>query len=278
MSTIKIVSDSTCDLDPKWLEQHDIRIVPAFVNFGKESYADDGIAITRAQFYQRMITEPPKTSAPPPGLAEQAYHEALQNADHLIVLTVAANLSGIHNSLLVSARAVDEARITVMDSGTVSMGLGWQVLAAAEAASQGASRDQILETIADTRRRTYTYAVLDTLEYLRRSGRVGWATASIASLLNIKPMVSIRENEVESVARVRTFKKAVHNMVKIASEFAPFERLAFLHSNTPDRAARLTELIEDQAPQDYTVTADINTALGTHVGPNAAGLSFVTKG
>lgn len=278
MSTIKIISDSTCDLPAKWLQQYDIRIIPAFVNFGEESYADDGVEITRSEFYERMTKDPPTTAAPPPGLAEQVYRDALQEADQLIVLTVAAALSSVHNSLLISARSVDEQRITLIDSGTVSMGLGWQVLAAAEAASQDAALDDILAVIDDTRRHTNTYAILNTLEYLRRSGRVGWATASIASLLNIKPMVSIKDSKVLSLSRVRAFKKAMHHMVDMIAEFAPFERLAILHSNTTERAAILTSLVNDLAPADYTVTVDINTALGTHVGPNAVGLSFVSKG
>lgn len=277
MTTVKIVTDSTADLDTKWVKEYDIRVIPAFVNFGEESFADDGIAITRQAFYVRLKEAPelPTTSAPPPGISESAFRELLEDADHVIALTVAASLSGIHGGMVLAANNVSPDKITVVDSGSLTMGLGWMVLAAAEAAKKGATAEEILAIIEDTRNRTQIYAALDTLENLRRSGRVSWASAAIGSLLRIKPIIGVKDSNVEPASRVRTFKKAVEEIVRLAESHAPLERLAVLHSNAPERAEELRQLLKQIAPADYTVTADITTAIGTHVGPGAVGIAIV---
>lgn len=275
--TIKIVVDSTADLDPKWLKQYDIRVVPVFVNFGQESYADDGVEITRPQFYKRLTqsSQLPTTSAPPPGLSEQAFREALADADEVMAFCVSGKLSGVYNGMVLSARQVSEDKIHVIDSGSVSMGMGWQALAAAEAAAHGATVAEIKTMLAAISPRVRVYAALDTMEYLRRGGRVGWASASLGALLQIKPIVGVQDGHVESVARVRTFKKAVQEMVNLAQQNAPLERLAVLHTNAPERAEELRQLLHNVAPADYTVLTDVNTAIGTHVGPGGIGLALV---
>ena len=176
-----------------------------------------------------------------------------------------------------SARNIAKDKITVLDSGTVSMALGWQALAGAEVAASGGSLDDVKAAIENTRRRIKLYAALDTLEYVRRGGRVGWISASVGSLLKIKPIVSLLDGEVTDIARVRTFKKAVQKIVELTHEQAPLERLAILHSNAPERAEQLKALLQDIAPKDYTVIADVNPALGTHVGPGAIGVATVQK-
>lgn len=277
MTTIKIVTDSTADLDQKWVDQYNIRVIPAFVNFGDESFADDGVEITRQEFYVRLkeASELPTTAAPPPGISESAFRELLVDADHVIALTVAANLSGIHNGMALAAKNVSPDKITVVDSGSLTMGLGWLVLAAAEAAHNGKSVEDILSIVENVRQRTRVYAALDTLENLRRSGRVSWASAAIGSLLRIKPIVGVKDGNVEAVTRVRTFKKAVEEIVRLAETHTPIARLAVLHSNSPDRAEELRQLLEKFAPANYTVTADVTTAIGTHVGSGAVGIAVV---
>lgn len=276
MTKTRIVTDSTADLDTKWLEQYAIRVIPAFVNFGDESFADDGVAITRQEFYVRLKDAPelPTTSAPPPGISESTFRELLEDADHVIALTVAGNLSGIHNGMVLAAQNISSDKITVVDSGSLTMGLGWMVLAAAEAAQKGLEVGEILKIIDDTRKRTQIYAALDTLENLRRSGRVSWASAAIGSLLRIKPIIGVKDGNVEPVSRVRTFKKAVEEIVRLAESHAPLARLAVLHSNALDRAEELSQLLKQITPAD-TVIADVTTAIGTHVGPGAVGVAIV---
>jgi DegV family protein with EDD domain len=259
------------------LQKFDIRVVPAFVNFGETSYPDDGVSLPRPQFYERLAaaTVLPTTSAPPPGLGEQVFREALAQADHVVAFAVSANLSGIYNGMVVAAREVDVNRITVIDSGTLTMSQGWMAIAAAEAAERGASVAEIQALVDDMRPRTNLYAVLDTLEYLRRSGRVSWLTASFGAVLQIKPIIILQSGEVSTTGRVRTFDKATQAIAQIAHDHAPLERLAVLHSNAPDRAQKLLDLLQDIAPKDYLAVVDVTTVIGTHVGPGGIGLALV---
>lgn len=277
MSTIKIIVDSTSDIDTQWVAKYGIRVVPVFVNFGTESFADDGIDITRPQFYERLTKSSglPTTAAPPPGLIEEAFRDGLKEADHIVAFSVSSKLSGVYNGMLLAARNVAEDRITVIDSHTLSMSLGWQALAAAEAVARGARLDEVVRIAESVRERAYLYAGLDTMEFLRRSGRVSWASANLGALLQIKPLIKVEDSLVKASGRVRTFKKVMQEMVDIAHKYAPIERLAVLHSNAPDRAEELRQMLLDVAPPGYTVLTDVTTAVGTHVGPGAVGLAFV---
>lgn len=277
---IKILTDSTADLDSQWVERYSIHVVPVFVNFGMESFADDGVALPRSEFYVRLanVTELPTTAAPPTGLIEQAFRETLQTADHVVAITVASTLSSVHDGMVLAATNVASDKITVLDSGTLSMGLGWQVIAAAMAAQNGADLDTIKSAAGQTRQRCQVYAALDTFEYLKKGGRVSWLTAGLGSLLQIKPVISVKDGKVEAAGRVRTFKKAFDEMVRLAKIQAPLERLAVLHSNAPDRAEQLRQALSDIAPSADVVIADVTTAVGTHVGPGAIGLATVSAG
>ena len=277
MSKIKIVVDSAADIPPDLAQKHDIRVVPDYINFGDQSFADDGVSLTRQQFYERLAqaTELPTTAAPPPGMGAKIFEEALTNADHVIAFAVASKLSGIYNGMVVAANAVAPEKITVIDSGYLTMAQGWLAIAAAEAAEKGSSVDDIKSLISEMRTRVRLYAVLDTLEYLRRSGRVGWAQASVGALLQIKPIIDVREGDVNTAGRVRTFEKAIREVADIAHREAPLERLTVLHSYNPERGQRLMEMVQDIAPKEYLNMVDITPAIGTHVGPNAIGLALI---
>ncbi|MBI5928283.1 MAG: DegV family protein [Chloroflexi bacterium] len=277
MSRIKIVVDSAADISSDLAKRHDIRIVPDFINFGQQSFADDGVALTRQQFYERLqqATELPTTAAPPPGAGAKIFQEGLAEADHVIAFSVASKLSSIYDGMVVAANVVSPEKITVIDSGTLTMAQGWMAIAAAEAAEKGASVEDIKALIAEMRARVRLYAVLDTLEYLRRSGRVGWAQANVGALLQIKPIIDVREGEVNTAGRVRTFEKAIKEMADIAHREAPLERLTVLHSFNPERGQKLLDLVQDIAPKDYINMVDVTPAIGTHVGPNAVGLALI---
>ncbi|MCB9438218.1 MAG: DegV family protein [Anaerolineales bacterium] len=277
---ISILTDSTADLAASWVAQYNIRVVPVYVNFGDESFVDDGVALPRSEFYARLAHAPelPTTAAPPPGIVEEAYRDLLRDADHVVTITVAADLSGVHNSMALAANNVAPDKITVLDSGTLSMGLGWQVIAAAEAAHKGADLAAVLEAARRARQKGQVYAALDTFEFLRKGGRVSWIKAGLGSLLQIKPIVAVKDGKVEPAGRVRTFKKAFDEMVKLAHTQVPLERLAVLHSNAPDRAEQLRQALVDIAPAEDVVIADVTTAIGTHVGPGGIGLAMVTAG
>lgn len=279
MARILVMTDSTCDLPAAWIEQRDIRVVPTYVQFGQESLADDGVQITRAEFYRRMVSSPihPTTAAGAVGETTGVMVRALAEADHVIGITVAAQLSGIFNTFRLTAEATDPARVTIVDSHQTSMGLGWQVLVAAEMAQAGADVPAIVAWIRAMQPRTEVYAALDTMEHLRRSGRVGWAAGMVGSLFQIKPIVSLYEGVVSSVTRVRTSQRLFDTMVELAHRAAPLDYLAILHTVNPDGAQRLLEALADIHPETPVPIVDATPVLGVHVGPNGLGLGIVRK-
>ena len=281
MARILFVVDSTCDVPAEWLRQFDIRIVPTYVQFGQESLADDGIELTRTEFYRRLVTSTihPTTSAPPLGRTIEVMQQALADADHVIALTAPANLSAIYNIFRLAAEQVDPDRVTLIDGRMVTMGLGWQVIIGIEMAQAGVSPAEIKAALMALQPRTDVWAALDTMEYLRRSGRVSWATAVVGDLFRIKPIIRLHDGVVSSVARARTSGRAFASLVDLAHEAAPFDRLAILHTQNLDGARKLADTLTDVRPAGDTSFAIVEATpvLGVHVGPNGLGLGVVRK-
>lgn len=275
---IRFVTDSTCDIPSEWVEKYGFGIVPAFVNYGGESYADDNVQLIREDYYQQLasIHPFPTTSAPPPGLCEEIITKTFEDADHLFILTASAKLSGIYNAMRLGSNSLPQDRVTLIDSNSTTMGLGWQVVIGAEVAEQTGDVTQVRDAILRVQKAQRVYAALDTLEFLHRSGRVGWARAGIGALLQIKPVIEVRDGDVPILARVRTFGRAIDELVKLAHEIAPLDRLAVLYASDQDSAHQLFEKVKDIAPAD-TVFVRINPAIGTHIGPSGLGLSPVQQ-
>jgi DegV family protein with EDD domain len=276
---IKFVTDSTCDIPPELVQKWAIGIVPAFVNYGGNSYADDGKELIREEFYARLpeMAETPTTATPPPGLAETIIKQTFAGADHLIILTAPATLSGIFNAMRLGASSLPSDRVTLMDSGTVTMALGWQVLVGAEVAAETGAVEKALDAINRVRTHQKLYAGLATMEFLRRSGRVSWALAGIGALLQIKPMLEVKDSVVLPLGRVRTFGKVVQELLALTRAQAPLDKLAILHANNPDGAHDMQDQLADIAPPE-TLTINITTVIGTHTGPGALGVALVTRG
>ena len=282
MQPVKIVIDSAGDLPAAWLEALDIAVIPAFVNFGQESFADDGISLSRAEFYRRLAeaTTLPGTAAPPAAISEDVIRAQLAKAERVVVFTLSAKFSSLHNGVRAAAARVDPDQVTVVDTGTVSMGEGWQAVVAAEAAARGESYEQVLAAARSVRERTNLVPVIDTLEYLRRGGRVSRVVAGLGGLLQIKPMLDVSgEGEVSIIARTRTMTKAVQGLTNLAHSQAPFERVALLHSHFPEGAAALQTALADILPKGAhsVMVGDVCTAIGTHVGPGCVGLAWVRE-
>ena len=275
---IHFVTDSTCDLPPDLVEQHHIGVVPCYVNFGGKSYADDGRDLIRENFYADMphIHPMATTAGPPPGIAERVVADAFEGADHLMIVTAPSSLSGVYNTLRLAATRLPTDRVTLIDSGMTAMALGWQVLLGAETAEKTGDLAAVMETIARVRAVARVYGGLATLDYLRHSGRVGWASAGIGTLLQIKPIVTVIDGEVIAVARVRTFSKAVDELLRLTAEQAPLDKLAVLHTHNPDGAHDLHRRLGDMAPPD-TIFVNITPAIGTHIGPGALGVATVSQ-
>jgi DegV family protein with EDD domain len=273
---VKFVVDSITDLPAEWLARWDIPVFGCYVNFGEESFVD--IELPKPEFYRRLAAASslPRTSAGAPGVAKALIAKQLENAEHVVAFAVASQLSSIYNTIRLAAEEFGPDRVTVIDSGQASMGEGWQVVAAAEAAERGADLKEILEVIRNTRERVKLYAAIDTLEYLKRGGRVNAMFAGLGTLLQIKPIIEVKDGVVTSAQRVRTMSKAELALIDFARAQAPLEYLAVLHSNFPSGAALLKDRLADIAPPN-TILVDITTALGTHVGPGALGIASVKR-
>jgi DegV family protein with EDD domain len=273
MST-KIATDSTCDLPDQVVAEYDISVVPCFVNIGNQSYLD-GVELSRQEFYQRLPSceTLPTTSAPGIGAFVQLYEQlAAGGAAGIISIHVSANLSNILNSAQLAAERANAVPVTVIDSGQLSLGTGLLVLAAAEAAVTGHSMADIIALLKAKSPQVYSFAALDTLEYLRRSGRVTRLQSSLGSLLKVKPLLKVHAGELE-LERVRTRSKAMGWLVNVVSELGPLEQLGVVHTHAPDRAEELQNQVQHLIPASgRQLCEEVTPAIGAHVGPGAVGL------
>jgi DegV family protein with EDD domain len=272
---VKIVTDSTADIPPELAG--DVTVVPCFVQFGETSYLD-GVDITREQFYARLTSDPvlPKTAAPSAGIFEETYRRVAADGDEVISLHVASTLSGMFNSARLGAEAAPEAHVTVYDSETVTMSLGWMCVAAARAARRSQSVAQIIALLDEMKTRAHVFAALDTLDYLRRSGRVGWASAMVGQLLNVKPIVRVYRGVVSLLERVRTRTRSVQRLEELVTGLGKLDYLAVLHTTAQEAAQQLAHDLAHLSPPPIPVI-EVTPVIGTHVGPNGLGLAAIVK-
>ena len=279
MSRVRVITDSTSDVPPEVADRLHITVVPAYVQIGNRSYRDDGTGLSREEFYAQLPTMPvvPTTSVPPAHEFAMAYRSLAGEADEVIAIVVASGWSGMYDVARLGARELPELKVHVVDSGQVTMGLGWMAIAAAEAAADGQSAGEILALVESMKPRVHVYAMLDTLEYLRRSGRVSWARAKAAHVLRIKPIVEVLLGKVSDVGRARTRRRAIERLTELARTRGRLERLAILHTCAPevkDLRRRLADLCSPRQP----LTVAVTTIIGTHVGPRGLGVAAVTSG
>lgn len=273
---VAIVTDSTADIPSEQAERYNIHVVPNIIILDNHSLLD-GRDISREEFYTRLpyYNPLPTTATASSGVYEDLYARLLKAGFSAIVsIHTSSRLSGIFNAATIAAQTVS-GPIHVIDSQSVSMGLGWQVLAAAEDAINGLKVDRVLEHLAWLRPRLRLVAMLDTMEYLRRSGRVSWARARLGGLLRIKPFVEVDQGQVLSIGQARTFRAGYERLRKLLLERGPFERLAILHTNAEEEACRLLDSLDKK----WDVTpfiVNVTTVIGTHVGPNGLGFAGIT--
>lgn len=274
---IALVTDSTSDIPEELVRKYTIHVVPNIIIMGDKSL-EDGIGISRQEFYERLpnMDPLPTTSTASSGAYQELYERLFQQgADQIISLHAPEILSGIYNAASLAAGSFGE-RVSVIDSQQITLGLGFQVFAAAEAIQQGASVSKVIEAIDDTRRRVHVVAMLDTLEYVRRSGRVSWARARIGALLRIKPFLEVKDGNVFSLGETRTFKKGVSRLASLLTGLGPLERLAVLHTNAEGEALSFLEQLSLQADSQPLVI-NVTTIIGTHVGPHGLGFAAVVR-
>lgn len=272
---VRVVTDSACDLPDDLIERYGIEVVPLTIRFGHEELVDRK-ELSTDEFWRRLADSDvlPETSAPSAGAFEGAFRRLVEDgATGIICINLSSKLSATMQSAQVAAQTVQaDCPVVVVDSLLVSMGLGSLCLTAATRAADGDSLDSIVADVTDRRNRSKLYGTLDTLEFLKKGGRVGNARALLGSMLAIKPVVEVRDGVVEEAGKVRTRSKALRLLVDRVKE-GPFENLAVLHGNAPD-LDELLDLLEPLAPRDEIVVGQIGPVIGTHAGPRVIGVTF----
>ena len=276
---VKIVTDSTCDIPAELVERYNITVVPVTVMFGTESFLD-GVELTTDELYSRLTSggDLPKTSQPSIGEFLEVYEEVGKGTDGIVSIHVSAKLSGTYNSAFqASDQAEVDCSIDVVDTEQASMGTGLTVLAAAKAASEGASLDEVGAIVDSSVQRSNCMALLGTLEFLQKGGRIGKAQALVGTLLRIHPMIILSEGEVLPLARPRTRRKGLQELKKECLQRGNMEALSVIHSTVPDEAEELASELSSLLPDGVEpIVARFGPALGTYVGPKAIGLAFIT--
>jgi DegV family protein with EDD domain len=273
---VRIVTDSTADIPTETVDALGITVVPSYVVFGSESYRDE-VELTKKQFYDKLVSSPtiPTTATPPPESYEEAYRQLGKETDEIISIHLAAELSGLYNAAAVAAERIPDLRIAVIDSEQATMGYGLMAVAAAEAAQQGRTFEQIVALVEGMKPRARVLAALDTLEFLHRGGRVGWARATLGTLLRIKPLIEVRASEVKLVERVRTWKRAEDRLLEQVAAVGSLERAIVLHTNAPERAATVANRLQIMHPGWELSVGHAGVTIASHAGPGAVGVACV---
>lgn len=271
---VRIVTDSTCDLPADLAARHGIVVVPLTVSFGDESFLD-GVELRPDAFYERLTAADvlPKTSQPSVERFRRVYDELA--GEEIVSIHISSRLSGTLNSATLAAEQVGNERVRLVDSRTASMGLGAVALEAAIAAEAGATPDEVAAVAERVRDRVQVIATMDTLEYLRRGGRIGRASSMLGSLLSIKPIVHVEDGEVAPLERVRTRSKAVDRLFTLTTA-EPSARRVFVGCGGNDaEASAFLERLRPAMPGTEFHLGQVGPVIGVHAGPNVLGVAIV---
>ena len=273
---IRIVTDSSCDLPEDVLERHRIAVVPLTIRFGTEEFVDRE-QLSKDEFWRRLTEGDvlPQTAAPSVGRFQEAFHRlSNEGADGVVVICISSRISATHQSAVLAAEQFPGGvPVRVIDSGLVSAALGLVAIEAAELAATGVGVDAVEQTAREAAASTNLFATLDTLEFLKRGGRIGSAQAFFGNLLDIKPIISFKDGAVEAAGRVRTRRKALAAVVDhVAGLGDRIRRFGVIHSDPADLDEFLTSLrsVRDEDP----LIARLGPVVGTHAGPGVAGVVY----
>jgi DegV family protein with EDD domain len=274
---VRVVTDSTADLLPSLAEELGITVVPLLVIFGHEALRD-GVELTTEEFFERLTAsaELPRTSQPSIGDFQDVYQGLARETDRIVSVHLSAKFSGtVETARLAADNLRDRCRIEVIDTRSVSMGLGMAVLAAARAAREGADLEEVAEAARSVSGRLQVAVTLETLEYLRRGGRIGRAEAFLGTLLHVRPIVTIRDGETYPLARARTRARALDRVYELATSHAEIEEVAVMHANSPQDAEALAARVSAEHPQVPVHVGRLGPIIGVHTGPGIIGMAVL---
>lgn len=271
--SIRVVTDSNCDLPEKVAQEYGIVVVPLYINVGADSYVD-GVDMSREEFYEGLpsFKSHPTTSAPAPGKFVEAYRRlAAEGATDILSIHISVSLSAVTNSARLAAEDADLVPVTILDSGNLTLGTGLLALKAAQAAREGRSLAEIVALLEDQILRTYCFAALDTLEFLRRSGRLTRFQSALGSVLKVKPLLKMHNSNID-MERVRTRKRAIERVIELTGELGALEELALVHTHAPENAEELRRQAPSLFPPGKRIlSAEVTPVIGAHIGPGAVG-------
>lgn len=273
---IRIVTDSSADLPPELADRWNITVVPCNVVINDVNYKD-GVDLAPEEFYRKLDSSPRSPTTAQPSVADfQSVYRALLDRGHEIVsIHVSGKLSGTLNSAERARESTGKsAPIEVIDSQLASLGMGLVVLRAAQLAYETESYRQVATQVRSALPGTQCILVLDTLEYLQKGGRIGKAQAFLGSVLNVKPILKLRDGEVHPVERPRNLDRGVRRLAELAHEHAPVRQLGVIYSTEPGRAADLKRLLSDLIPEEEIIISRFGATLGAYVGPRALGVAL----
>lgn len=275
------MTDSLSDIPDDIAQELDIIRVPCYVHFGEESYRDR-VDLTPGEFYEKLVSREvmPSTSQASPGTFTEIYSKLSDTTNQVYSIHSVKTLTGMYNSARLAAealRATDPLglQIEVVDSQATSMGLGWLAIYAARAARYGYALDEITDLIADVIPRTHCIAMLDTLDYAVRGGRLGKGAAVVGSLLNVKPIISLVSGEVLLVEKIRTQKRAVERIADIVLGSGPIQELAIIHAAAPEMAEALRKHFAETWFEEQIMVCETGPVIGAHTGPGAVGVAWI---
>ena len=277
---IRILTDSTSDLSPEQQKALNVEVLPLKVHFGEEAFRD-GMDMTNREFYARLRTcdELPHTSQVNPDEMENAFKPCLEAGDEVVGIFLSSKLSGTFQSALIAADSLESKAIHLVDSGTVTFGLGLLATMAARYRDQGLSAGEIASAVEVLSGRLRLYAVVETLKYLKKGGRISAATAMVGGVLGVTPILNVRDGVVEAAGKSRGQKGAFQWMEKkLAAEPAdPALPVAFGHTDAPEAMAACKAFFAERMPLPDVVEGEIGAVIGTHAGPGATGIAYFTK-
>lgn len=277
---VRIVTDSSCDLTDEEVAARGIEVVPLSIRFGDDEY-EDRSELSVEDFYAKLAGSSvlPETAAPAPGKFEAAFRrQAEAGADAIVCINLSSGLSATMQSAQNAATAVrGDLDVRVIDSRSITSGLGTQALLAAQAAAEGATVDEVVALVEDLATRTHVFGALDTLDNLKKGGRIGGAQALLGSLLSIKPILDISSGTVEEAGKARTRRKALETLRDKVAAAGAVEHLCVTHGFAPDLDDML-DLLAPLCPRDEIRVGLIGPVIGTHGGPRVMGVTWVAPG
>lgn len=276
MPGIRVVTDSACDLPSQVVAEHGVTIVPLSIRFGATELVD-GRDLTVDDFWARCAVSPvlPETAAPAPGAFAEAFRGlAAAGAEGIVCINLASKLSATIQAAQAAANDFGAVPVQVVDSKTASLGQGILVLAAARMAAEGKSMEDVVGTVTDLVGRVRLVATLDTLDNLKKGGRIGGAQAFLGSMLSIKPVIQVIDGAVEQESKQRTRTRSLRYLADKVAAAGAIESLSVMHAQAPDLSEFL-DMLSAVTPRDQILVGDVGPVIGTHAGPGAMGCAYL---